>query len=495
MRSNCRILFALIVVAMSVPAAAFGEIYFPPRHVRDSANPTKEGEPDLSVPFIYLEPHEGCFDMNQPLTVTIYAVNRSGKSLTVDWNEILGSLSLEAIGPGKARPLQPRPKLDSTEAGLRVFASQTINLKDFYELKDASVYRLSYVRPLSDGRIHVASPVSFVVEDSAAIDSLTKELDDAAARQCVAELLKCNPHFAQGPVLKTYGWDQDSWPQPEMREIRWQWQVGKATARWQQGIEGLARQGATDSEVRALETIVDRLVHLSDNLRIPLGDRPFYLLTRPVDKNLKPQGRERIHLKLARSRDIWVASQSIGRLGGHEIVGRYGYPLPESVPALETLIAIADGSNKDLANTAMSSLSNYRTDPRITQFLRRKMSDADGALALQAAIITCYSGDWSGFPVLLRCARSEDPQLRLRAIAQLVDIRYQKHSARVVPLLLAELKQPLSDRHLERAVESLGTYARIEVVEAITPLLEHQNDQVKRRARLSLDRIERERSR
>ena len=62
----------------------------------------------------------------------------------------------------------------------------------------------------------------------------------------------------------------------------------------------------------------------------------------------------------------------------------------------------------------------------------------------------------------------------------------------VVPLLLAELKQPLSDDHLEWAVKSLDTYPSTEVVEAVKPLLEHQNQQVRRRARLTLDALERE---
>ena len=62
----------------------------------------------LSQPFLYLEPHDCCYDLRGPLMVTIYAVNRSGKPVVVDWSAIVEALSLEAVGPGSAKP-SPAP--------------------------------------------------------------------------------------------------------------------------------------------------------------------------------------------------------------------------------------------------------------------------------------------------------------------------------------------------------------------------------------------------
>jgi len=265
----------------------------------------------------------------------------------------------------------------------------------------------------------------------------------------------------------------------------------RAASRWEEGITRLTAKDAPAGHARAVETLMDRLLFLSDNLSVPLPDRAYYQLIRPVDENFQPDERERILLRFARSRDAWVASQSINRLMSLESITRYGKNSAASPPILDLMFAIADGPNKQLAQEAISALSSFRPEPRIVQFLRRKMTDADGTLALQAAIVSCYSGDWSGLPVLLRCARSDDPDLRLEAIAQLVDNKFQPHAGKVIPLLLAEIKQPLSDAHLEWAVNSLGTYKSAEVVASITPLLEHRNEQVRGRARLSLDRINR----
>ena len=111
-----------------------------------------------------------------------------------------------------------------------------------------------------------------------------------------------------------------------------------------------------------------------------------------------------IYLRLARSRDPWVVSMSIGGLMGVESIDRHLEPLTESVPAVDVLISIADGPNRGTGRKRRSARSAITGRiPKITQFLRRKMTDSNKVLsALKAAIITCYSGDWSGFPLLLR---------------------------------------------------------------------------------------------
>src|SRR5262249_57429043 len=126
----------------------------------------------------------------------------------------------------------------------------------------------------------------------------------------------------------------------------------------------------------------------------------------------------------------------------------------------------------------------------ITQYLRRKMTGDDPGLALEAAIVSCYSGDASGGALVVRCMKSDDPELRLKAIAQVVDAdHFRPHHAAIVRALLDELKEPTSDAHLERAIESLGAYPSDEVLEAVTPFLKHKNPQVAQRAQMSVSEI------
>ena len=156
------------------------------------------------------------------------------------------------------------------------------------------------------------------------------------------------------------------------------------------------------------------------------------------------------------------------------------------------MFRIGDGPNLALAEEAIGSLSSYAPDPRIAQYLRRKMTDDDRGVALRAAIVSCYSGDASGGTLVLRCMKSDDPALRLKAIAQVVDDdHFRPHHAAIVLALLDELKDPTSDAHLERAIESLEAYPSDKVLAAVTPFLTHQNLQVAQRARMTLSEIQR----
>jgi hypothetical protein len=301
--------------------------------------------------------------------------------------------------------------------------------------------------------------VTFLVEQQSEIEKLAETLE-AGPRETVIELLMCNPLLVSGAVPKTYGWDAQRWDEREMHQLRAAPAYTRAVSRWEQGIAQLTAEGASPGHVLAFELLIDRLLHLSDALRIPIKDQAYYQLIRPVDKHYPLDARERIHVRFARSRDPWVVSRSLGWLRGHEFVAHYAKNSTISTPILDVMFEVADGPDQQLAQEAISSLSSFRPSARIAQFLRRKMTDPDVVLALHAAIVSCYSGDWSGLPVLLRCVRSDDPELRLKAIAQLGDSQFRSHADKIVPLLQSEVANPLSDKHRERALDSLRTYPR-----------------------------------
>jgi hypothetical protein len=464
---------------LSVPALSRAEEYVPPNNVKDPLKPVADRrQTDLSLPFIYLEPHDGCFDTAKPVNVTIFAVNRSGAALTIDWRTVVESLTLDAFGPGTVKPLTVR-RFDRVEVKPQDSAKLTFDLKDRFSHSAGSVYRLSYARPLEDGRFHVADGVQFVVEDFAAIDRLAAQLESGAGRNTFTELLKQNVFFAGGGMPKSYGWDLLDWrDRPEMRSAVWDESLQKADKLWRDGIVRLTDHGG---HPRAVEMLLDRLLLLSDNFR----GTPNHSLREYFDQHasagLAPADRERFLLKLASTHDRASVSRAMNRLMGMK-----------SKAGIDLLIRIVDGPDEQLGSEAIASLSSYRTDPRIALFLRRKMTDVDPNLALEAAIVSCYSGDWSGVGLLLRAARCDTPSLRLKAIAQIGDPHFRAYANKIVPILLDELKSPTSIDHLERAIESLGAYPSQKVLDAVKPFLTHTNSQVSARARLVVASLERE---
>ena len=196
---------------------------------------------------------------------------------------------------------------------------------------------------------------------------------------------------------------------------------------------------------------------------------------------LPPKDQERLYLTLIRSHSRFVVSRSISRLMSLR-----------SQAAVDELYRIGDGPDLALAQEAIGSLSSYAPDRRIAQYLRRKMTDDDRGLALEAAIVSCYSGDASGGALVVRCMKSDDPALRLKAIAKVVDNdNFRPHRATIVRALLDELKDPTSDAHLERAIESLEAYPSDEVLAGVTPFLTHGNPHVAQRARMTVSEIQR----
>lgn len=261
----------------------------------------------------------------------------------------------------------------------------------------------------------------------------------------------------------------------------WDERMGTAQPRWQEGIDWLTKQGHS----RALEMLLDRLLILSDGFRVEPRTNFLIHLDTLLASYLTPKEQERWHLKLIRSHSPYVVSRSMNRLMSWR-----------SEAALDELFRIGDGPNRELAKEAISSLSSYSPNARIIQYLRRKMTSDDPSMALDAAITSCYSGDASGGALVVRCMKSDDPDLRLKAIAQVVDAdQFRPHRATIVRSLLDELKNPTSDAHLERAIESLGAYPSDAVQEVLTPFLKHQNPQVAQRAQMSISEIMRAKGR
>lgn len=471
-----------LAVALLLPATAAGKHYFPPVNVRDPSQQAKAQACDRSLPLIYLEPHDFCYDIARPVAVTLSAVNRSKKPQSIDWRAICGSLVLEPVGSGRVTPVRNRPTPKSVPLASMDLAQVTIDLWEWFQMEGAGAYRLSYARPLEDGRIHIAAPAQFVIEDDAAVEKLAAELDAGPVRETFAVLLKDNPVFAAGGLPKTYGWDVVRWGgRPQMLHSPWDEALQAARQKWREGIERLTEKTLPADGNRALETLIERLLQLSDGFRADPGSDFVNHLDARVADCLPAMDRERLYLKLVRSHSQYFVSRSVIRLMSLR-----------SKAALDDLFRIGDGPNRALAEEAIGSLSSYAPDPRIAQYLRRKMTDDDRGLALRAAIVSCYSGDASGGALVVRCMKSDDPALRLKAIAKVVDNdHFRPHRATIVRALLEELNDPTSDAHLERAIHSLEAYPSGEVLLAVKPFLRHQNPHVAQRARMTVSEIQR----
>jgi hypothetical protein len=459
------------------------EPYSPPDNVADPLK-GEERQSDPSLPFIYLEPDQVCYNSGEPLEVSIFVVNRSEKPLIVDWGGIVRSLALEPTGPGRVRPQPTRWQAPGpVKLGPVRVTQLSLDLRQVFAVAGPAVCRLSYARPLQDGRVHIAPVVRFLVEDYAAIDRLTLNgwPNDERRRAQMAKLLKGNPLFSDGGVAKTYGDDVGLWDgRPEMHTIRWQAGQQEAEESWDDAFKTLAENKPTDEE-RVLETLIDRLLYVSDNFSSPPVQGSFLGFINAV-RDSSAGVRSRLHLKLAQCRDPELALGSLSRLS-----------TAQSVEAIDPLITIADGRNAELASRALTLMGNYDFHPRLNQFLRRKTSDPNPLIALQAAIVTCYCGDASGYPIVLRCADHPQAKVRLEAVAQLVDLKVGgRDTARSRDLLLRRLTAEPDPEVLERVVESLQSYPTRAVRDAVEPFARHTHERVRARAKLVLNILDRD---
>ncbi len=163
----------------------------------------------------------------------------------------------------------------------------------------------------------------------------------------------------------------------------------------------------------------------------------------------------------------------------------------EDPGAAPDLIRLAEGKNKAIALRALSHLSNWHGTrehrDEITTMLKRLYDSKDEEIALQAGIISCYSGDWSGFPMLLEATKSSDKTITMKAIGQLVDCRYRGRAKQVVPMLIPHLKTD-DLKLLNRTIETLGSYRG--TAEHILPFLQHRDKHIVWRTILALNSME-----
>lgn len=433
---------------------------------------------DPSLPHLFVEPHNFCFDAVDALPVTIFVVNRSPDKVQIVWRTIENALHLKSHGSGMVAPIQrDADEGQSTEIAPMGFAKKQIDLRALFTVPAGSVYSLQYRRKLTDLRFHVSGTVQFLVEDGKAIDRLLTDTfpEDTPTRDTTARLLKANPFFAVGTQSKTYGWDAMSWTTDEdMRQVAWTKKLDHANSAWKDSLAHIRQKASLEDDVRARAVILDRLLALSNNLACPSDPtRALYYSLVGIDDRWSREDQIRLHLKLGRCNSSWHAALSLNRLSSLN-----------STEAIGLLVSIAGGSDSELAECALSSMSNYSYNAEIDAELKKLMTHRDPERALHAAIITCYSGDWSGFPLLLEGTKSPNRAIAMKAIGQLVDSRYQGRANQVVPLLLPHLATK-DMALLERTIETLGNY-RIAATHVL-PFLKHENKNILLRTILALN--------
>jgi HEAT repeat protein len=163
-------------------------------------------------------------------------------------------------------------------------------------------------------------------------------------------------------------------------------------------------------------------------------------------------------------------------------IWRIGSP-DEDLDVAPELIRLAEGSSKDVALAALSALSNWSDGSKrdddyreaITAMLKRLYGNKDEEIALQAAIISCYSGDGSGFPMVLEAARNPDKKIARKAIGQLGCSEFAHHAAEIVPVLIPFLETDDPDL-LNRVIESFGNFKG--EANRLLPFLSHEKQPI-----------------
>ena len=149
---------------------------------------------------------------------------------------------------------------------------------------------------------------------------------------------------------------------------------------------------------------------------------------------------------------------------------------------LPLLTKLAKGDDKAVAIRALSQMSDLPPNETSISILQELMKSDDPEMQLQAAIMTCYCGNWSGFDHLLKCVESVDVSLRRNAVSQLGDSRFIRYKNRVVAKLLERLSEEEDHRVLERVIESLQTYPSEKVLASVKEFQNHENELIRKRA-------------
>jgi hypothetical protein len=152
--------------------------------------------------------------------------------------------------------------------------------------------------------------------------------------------------------------------------------------------------------------------------------------------------------------------------------------------AINEWIRISSGDDDTITIAALSELGNYDNTDKVTKHLKQLMAGPNKLIALEAAIGTCYGGNWSGLDMLLAHVTSKDKALRTLAIAQLGSVQFIDHRKKIVPLYLATLQIEKDINVIECTIAALGTYRSPKVLETITPYLQHENMHIRTRAEL-----------
>ena len=160
---------------------------------------------------------------------------------------------------------------------------------------------------------------------------------------------------------------------------------------------------------------------------------------------------------------------------------------------------LAQGDDVEIALAAMMHITNDAAHPEpiaspeeLADFLSQLMKSDERQVALQAAILTCYSGDWSGFETLLATLSDQDPILRKKAATQLGDAsQFVRHKDRIKEQLLKRLATETDAGALGHIVDTLGSYPSKQVLDGLIPFAKHDSEIVRQRAVIALQRIRR----
>ena len=325
--------------------------------------------------------------------------------------------------------------------------------------------------------------------------------DSHAVREAAtAELLAFGPeHLDTVAAIAAAQDDAEVRDRADWVIAQWKLQLGRRPIRLQNAC---ALWGSLPNEesLRYTRLLVKRIRRLPEFVTLPPDDRqgrrgPY------GDGGLLGEPKRRIRDRLLREIAAMLASfrspkaRVILRSFLHEgsqaltlrIIQLIGSPSTDPDVA-DDLLRLAEGPDKAVAIRALSHLSNWhgrsRARDRITPVLKRLYNHADPDVALQAAIISCYSGDGSGFSRLLEATASPSRQIAMKAIGQLGDCRFSGRAAQVIPRLLPHLKTD-DVQVLDRTIETLGNYPG--AVKHVIPFLEHEDKQIVRRAILALN--------
>lgn len=473
-----------IVSAITLVECLHAEDYFPPVNVVDPlAKPEKRSlGSDSAIPFIYLEPHNFSFDRNDVFAVTIFAVNRSDRKVSLDWESIYDGLRLETVGPGKVvYRKEDRKRLQPIEVEPQSCVNLFIDLKNRYEIHGPGVFRLSFQRALPDGRLHVSGVVQFVVEDYAALDVLiARSLPKKANLQTKAALLlKSNPMLAEGVIPKTFGWDSLVWPRKSAMQTEvWAKRYADAHMAWLRCIPPNDVKDAETADLDFLELLIDRLFELSGGNALP--DRTASYLLDYVRRVGTNRAHFKLYLKLAHFNH--PVSQGCCRI------------LAEAncVDVLPLIQKHVDSPLRELRLQAVESIGRLGSHPEGADLLRRKMTDSDPEIALSAASTLTFYGDGKndGFRIMLRMLYHDDPKIREKASVSVGGVcGFIPIKKRLVPELgdlLSSVKEP---DFINAVLYTLSTIADPAVFETVRPFLKHPDESVRKQAQMALDDV------